>query len=251
MFIKVFASAALFLVSAASFAQTADEMAEQARQLEKQMKDAAALSLYKDALKVQPDNVAALTGASEVSSREGSRAGDKEEKSRIFAEAKSYAEQALKVAPENADANYVMAVAISRIAQTAGAKEKVAASKEVKRYAELAIKFNPKYAKAYYVLGKWNYDVANMNTLEKAAAKMLFGGMPEATLQEAIVNFEKCRKMDPSFLPNYPELAKAYKENDELEKCIEVLRKAVTLRPIYQDDLNIKSACKKMLEDLE
>jgi tetratricopeptide (TPR) repeat protein len=226
-------------------------MVDQARQLERQMKDAAALSLYKDALKVQPDNVAALTGASEVSSREGFRTADKEEKSRIYTEAKTYAEQALKLAPENADANYVMSVAIGRIALASGAKEKVAASKEVKRYAELAIKFNPKYAKAYHVLGKWNYEVANMNALEKAAAKMLFGGMPEATLQEAIANYEKCRKLDPSFLPNYLELAKAYKENDELEKCIEVLRKAVTLRPVYQDDLNIKSSCKKMLEELE
>jgi tetratricopeptide (TPR) repeat protein len=251
MFKKVFASAALFLVSIVSFAQTADELVDQAKQQEKQMKDAAALSAYKDALKVQPDNVAALTGASEVSAREGFRIADKEEKSRNYNEAKNYAEQALKLAPENADANYVMAVALGRIALSSGAKEKVAASKEVKRYTELAIKFNPKYAKAFNLLGKWNYEVANMNTLEKAAAKMLFGGMPEATLQDAIANYEKCRKLDPSYLPNYMDLAKAYKDNDELEKTIEVLRKAVTLRPIYQDDLNIKSACKKMLEELE
>lgn len=251
MFNKVFASAALMLLSVFSFAQTADELVDQARQQEKQMKDAAALSAYKDALKIQPDNIAALTGASEVSSREGYRITDKEEKSRFYTEAKSYAEQALKLAPENAEANYVMAVALGRIALTAGAKEKVAASKEVKRYTELAIKFNPNYAKAYHVLGKWNYEVANMNALEKAAAKMLFGGMPEATLQDAITNYEKCRKLDPSFLRNYQELAQAYKENEELEKAIEVLRKAVTLRPVFQDDLNIKSACKKMLEDLE
>lgn len=248
---KVFAFAALFLVSSVSFAQTAEEMVDQAMQLEKQMKDAAALSLYKDALKVQPDNLAALTGASEVSAREGNRTTDKEEKGRFYTDAKAYAEQALKLAPENADANYVMALAIGRIALASGAKEKVTASREVKRYAELAIKFNPQHAKAYYLLGKWNYEVANMNTLEKAAAKMLFGGMPEASLQEAIANYEKCRRFDPSYLTNYPELAKAYKENDELEKSIEVLRKAVTLRPIYQDDLNIKSTCKKMLEDLE
>jgi len=248
---KVFASAALLLLSAFSYAQTADEIVEQARQQEKQMKDAAALSLYKDALKVQPENIAALTGASELSSREGNRAGDKDEKVRIYSEAKGYAEQAIKLAPENAEANYVMAVALGRAATTVGAKEKVAAYKEVKRYAELAVKFNPQYAKAYYVLGKLNYDMANMNALEKAAAKMLFGGMPEGSLQSAIANYEKCRKLDPSLLQNYQDLAKAYKENEELEKSIEVLRKAVTLRPIYQDDLAIKSACKKMLEEME
>jgi tetratricopeptide (TPR) repeat protein len=248
---KVFASAALILLSALSFAQTADELVDQARQLEKQMKESTALSTFKDAIKVQPDNIAALTGASELSAREGARASDKEEKARNYTEAKSYAEQAIKLAPENADANYVMAVALGRTATTVGAKEKVAAYKEVKRYAELALKFNPKYAKAYYVLGKLNYDMVNMNALEKAAAKMLFGGLPEASLQDAIANYEKCRKLDPSLLLNYQELARAYKDNEELEKAIEVLRKAVTLRPVYQDDPNIKSTCRKMLEDLE
>lgn len=248
---KVFAFAALLLLSTFSYAQTADEIVEQARQQEKQMKDAAALSLYKDALKVQPENIAALTGASELSAREGNHAADKDEKVRIYNEAKSYAEQAIKLAPENAEANYVMAVALGRVATTEGAKEKVAAYKEVKRYAELAVKFNPKYAKAYYVLGKLNYDMANMNALEKAAAKVLFGGLPEGSLQNAIANYEKCRKLDPSLIQNYQDLAKAYKDNEELEKSIEVLRKAVTLRPIYQDDPAIKSACKKMLEEME
>lgn len=251
MFYKVFTSAALFLVSAFTYAQTADEMVDQARQLEKQMKEPAALSLYKDALKVQPENIAALTGASELSAREGSRAADKDEKTRNYTEAKNYADQAIKLAPENAEANYAMAVALGRVATTQGAKEKVAAYKEVKRFAELAIKFNPTYAKAYYVLGKLNYDMANMNTLEKAAAKMLFGGLPEGSLDNAITSFEKCRKLDPSLLVNYQDLAKAYKDKEELEKSIEVLRKAVTLRPVYQDDPGIKSNCKKMLESME
>jgi tetratricopeptide (TPR) repeat protein len=134
---------------------------------------------------------------------------------------------------------------------TAGAKEKVAAVKEVKKYAELAIKFNPNYAKAYHVLGKWNYEVANLNTFEKAAAKMLFGGLPEGTLGTAISNYEKCRKLDPSIVLNYLELARAYKENEEQDKAIETLKKAVSLRSVYQDDADIKSQCKKMLEGLE
>ncbi|QHS60088.1 tetratricopeptide repeat protein [Chitinophaga agri] len=248
---KVFTFAALLLVSAFTYAQTADEMVDQARQLEKQMKEPAALALYKDALKVQADNIAALAGASELSACEGSRATDKDERTRSYTEAKNYAEQAIKLAPENAEANYVMAVALGRVATTQGAKEKVAAYKEVKRYAELAIKFNPNYAKAYYVLGKLNYDMANMNALEKAAAKVLFGGLPEGSLDNAIANFEKCRKLDASLLVNYHDLAKAYKDKEELEKSIEILRKAVTLRPIYQDDPAVKAACKKMLEAME
>lgn len=251
MLSKVFLAASLLLFSGISYSQTVEDLIEQAHQQEKQMKESAALTSFKDALKIQPDNLAALTGASELSAREGYRQKDKEERNRSYSDAKTYAEQAIKLAPENADANYVMAVAMGRAAMVAGAKEKVAASKEVKKYAELALKFNPKYAKAWHVLGKWNYEVANMNALERAAAKMLFGGVPEGSLDSAIANYERCRKLDPSFLLNYLELAKAYKEHEEQDKAIEVLRKAVSLRPIFQDDPGIKAECKKMLEDME
>jgi len=248
---KVWAFAYLLLFSGVLYAQTADELVEQAKQLEKQMNEGVALARYKDAIKIQPDNLAAIIGASELSSREGYRQKDNDEKVRYYDEAKTYAEQAIKLAPENADANYVMAVAMGRKALISGAKEKVAASKEVKKYAELAIKFNPNYAKAYHVLGKWNYEVANLNTFEKAAAKMLFGGLPDGSLASAISNYEKCRKLDPSFVLNYLELARAYKENDEQDKTIEVLKKAVSLRSVYQDDTELKAQCKKMLEGLE
>jgi tetratricopeptide (TPR) repeat protein len=248
---NILAAAYLLLFSGVLYAQTADELVEQAKQLEKQMNEGVALNRYKDAIKLQPDNLAALTGASELSSREGSRQKDDDEKTRSYDNARTYAEEAIKIAPENPEANYVMAVAMGRKATTAGAKEKMAAYKEVKKYAELAIKFNPGYAKAYYVLGKWNYDVANLNTFEKAAAKMLFGGLPEGTLTTAISNYEKCRKLDPSFVSNYQDLARAYKDNDEQEKTIEVLKKAVALRSVYQDDGEIKNQCKKMLEGLE
>ena len=245
------ASACLLLTTGILFAQTADELVTQAQQLEKEMKENQALAKYRDAIKIQPDNVAALTGASELCSREGYRQKDEKEKTRNYDDARTFADQAIKLAPENADANYVMAVAMGRKAMISGAKDKVAASKEVKRYAELAIKFNPNYAKAYHVLGKWNYEVANLNTFEKAAAKMLFGGLPDGSLTAAISNYEKCRKLDPSIVLNYMELARAYKENDEEGKAIDVLKKAVTLRSVYQDDANIKSECKKMLEGLE
>lgn len=248
---KLLAAVLFLLIGGALHAQSVDEMVDQAKQLEKQMKEADALARYKEILKVQPDQLAALVEASELSSREGNRRKEKEEKARYFGEAKSYAEEALKLAPNDPGANYAMSVAMGRMALISGAKEKVAASRDVKRYAELAIKFNPNHAQAYHVLGKWNYEVANLSFLEKNAAKALFGGMPDGSLQQAIDNYEKCRRLDPSFILNYYELARAYKKNDQETQAMEVLKKAVTLRNIYQDDTAIKADCKKMLEEMQ
>jgi len=249
---KLLAAVLFLLVSThALHAQSVDEMLDQAKQLEKQMKETEALIRFKEVLKLQPDQVIALVEASELSSREGNRQKEKEDKARFFGEAKGYAEEALKVAPNDPGANYAMSVAMGRMALISGAKEKVAASREVKKYAELAIKFNPNYAQAYHVLGKWNFEVANLSFLERNAAKALFGGLPDGSLQQAIDNYEKCRRLDPSFILNYYELARAYKKNDQETQAMEVLKKAVTLRSIYQDDTAIKADCKKMLEEMQ
>ncbi|CAL1517330.1 hypothetical protein [Chitinophaga sp. MM2321] len=251
MFKRIMAVTFLVFAVFIAKAQSVDEMVEQAKQLELQMKEPDAFEKDKEILKIQPDDIRALTQASQLCSRIGNRQKSKDDKTNYFNQAKSYAQQALKVDPNNADANNAMAVAMGRMALISGAKDKVAASKEVKKYAELAIKFNPALAQAYHVLGKWNFEVANLNAFERGAAKMLFGGLPEGSLQEAINNYEKCRQLDPGFILNYYELARSYKENDQQEKAIEVLKKALTLRNIYQDDASIKADCKKMLDDLQ
>ncbi|HWV65617.1 hypothetical protein [Chitinophaga sp.] len=245
--------AVCFLLSAVLFvqAQSVGEMMDEARQLEKQMKESEAFEKDKEILKIQPAELDALNQASQLCSRIGNRQKNKEDKINYFNLAKSYAQQALKVNPNSPESNLSMAIAMGRMALISGAKDKVAASKDVKKYAELAIKFNPSLAQGYHVLGKWNFEVANLNAFERGAAKMLFGGLPDGSLANAISNYEKCRQLDPAFILNYYELARAYKADDQQEKAIEVLKKALTLRNIVQDDASIKADCKKMLDDLQ
>ncbi|PUZ21728.1 hypothetical protein DCC81_24370 [Chitinophaga parva] len=243
--------AASLCFSLVSRAQTIEELLQQGDQLVKQMKEVEALGKYKEALKIQPNNLTALTWASLLDSREGNRQEKKDAKSRYFEEAKAYAAQAVAAGPNDPDANYAMAVAMGRIALISGAKDKVAASKDVKRYAELAIKLRPNFGQAWYVLGKWNYEVATLNAFERGAAKMLFGGIPDGSLANAIADYEKCRQLDPGFILNYYDLAVAYKQNDQLDKAEEILRKVPALRPVSQDDPKIKADAKKMLEDMQ
>lgn len=231
--------------------QTVEEIVAQAQQLEKQMKEHEALEKYREALQVSPGHVQSFTQASLLSGREGARQKDKAAKQEFFNNAKIYAYEALKVEPENAEANYAMAVALARIGQISGAKEKVAAAKEVKKYADLALKFKPDYAEAWHLIGKWNFDLYNLGTIEKAAAKVLFGGVPPGTMEDAIAAYEKCLKLKPSFIQNYYDLALAYRQNNQETQGMEVLNKGMKMRPIYQDDPGYKAEMKKMLEDMQ
>lgn len=248
---KTFLLCCAVFLALASHGQTVEESLAQAKQLVLQMKETDALQQYKDILQADPGNVTAHIQSSLICSREGARQKEKSAKLEWFNQARIHAYEAMKVDEEHPEANYAMALAWARIAQISGAKEKVAAAKEVKKYVDLAIKFKPDYGEAFHLLGKWHFDIFNLSSIEKAAAKVLFGGMPAATLDDAIANYEQCRKLTPSFILNYLDLAIALRQNNQETQAMEVLNKAMRLRPIYQDDPGYKAECKKLLDSMQ
>lgn len=233
------------------WAQTAADAVSQGLQLVKEMKEEDALNKFKEALKLQPNNLKALCEASIMSSRVGNRQTDRDLQAAYFKVAKIYAEGAVQQGPDDAEANLAMAIALGRMALISGAKEKVAASRDIKKYAELALKINPGLAEAWYVLGKWNYEVCNLNFAEKAAARLLFGGIPKASLANAIAAYEKCKSLAPSFILNYYELANAYHQNGEDQKAIDNLKQVFRIANNREDDPKIKEDCKKLLGQLQ
>lgn len=240
-----------FLLSVVSVnSQDVAYLVSQGKELEKQMKDQEALLKYLEALKLAPNDVPALCGAADMYCILGNRQNDKKKKVEYYNAAKTYASTALKQSPSNADANYSMAVAMGRMALISSGKEKVQHVREIKKYCDAALAANPNHIRATHVLGKWHYEVSTLNFAEKAALKVIYGGLPPASLADAIKYFEKTRSLDASFVLNYLELAKAYKENGQSDKAIDVLTRLQKLPPKTADDPSYKAEGKKMLDSL-
>ena len=70
-------------------------------------------------------------------------------------------------------------------------------ARDVKFYAENAIRLDPNNFRAYHILGRWNYDVSNLNMAEKSFARVFYGKLPDASLDEAIADFDKSRSLYP------------------------------------------------------
>lgn len=250
MTIRIFITFLMISAFVSAGAQDVDYLVKEGEELEKNMKENEALQKYLEALKIAPNDVKALVNASEMYSIIGNREKEKKKKMDYFTAARTYAESALKADPASADANYVMAMALGRMALITGGKEKVGYVRDIKKYADEALKINPNHIQALHILGKWNYEVTSLNVAEKAALKVLYGGLPPASMPLAILNFEKSKGLDPWFILNYLELAKAYKENGQSDKAIEVLNKMLKLPPKTRDDPAYKAEGKKMLESL-
>jgi tetratricopeptide (TPR) repeat protein len=230
-------------------AQDLNALLKEAQQLESSFKDAEALQKYLDVLRYQPNNITALAKASELYSILGKHQVSKDKQKEYYKNARAYAQKALQVSPNNSEANVVMALAMGRMAMINSGDEKIKAVKDVKAYAEKAVQFDPNNFKGYHVLGKWYYEVSDLNAVEKWLVKVAYESLPKATLDDAIRNYEKSRQLNPGFLLNYLELARAYHRKDNDKKAVELLEIMMKLPNKIGDDANIKKKGKRLIEE--
>jgi tetratricopeptide (TPR) repeat protein len=245
----IWSSLLLSILPFKSNAQDLNAILNEARQLESSFKDKEALDKYLEALRYQPTNLAALVKASELYSKLGKRQPTKDKQKQFYTKAKAHAQKALQVNPGSSDANFVMAVAIGRVSQMASGDEKIKGVKDIKSYAEKSIRLDPNSYKGYHVLGKWHYEVSNLSSMEKWLVKVAFGSLPDASLDDAIRNYEKSKQLHPGFLLNYLELAKAYHRKDKDARAVEYLEALLKLPDATSDDPTIRREAQKLLRE--
>jgi tetratricopeptide (TPR) repeat protein len=230
-------------------AQDINALLKEGYRLEAIPNEKASFQKFKEVLKLHATNIYALNKCSELCTRIGQRETNEKLRSDYYTAAKIYAETALKVDPNNSDANCAMAMALGRNSMSKSAKEKLATAREVKKYADKSVKFDAQNWKAWHVLGRWNYELSNLNAVEKTVVKVFYGGMPPASLKESINAFERARALRPEFLLNYLEMAKAYKENNNKARAISYLNLMFTLPIHTEDDVAIKEKGRAMLKE--
>lgn len=235
-----------------SMAQDVNLLLKEADNFERQVKEPEALDKYKQVLAIEATNIKALVKAAELHASIGGRQTDKNTRRLYMETAMVMAKKAFEANPKNADANYVMAMASGKMTDIETENKKIVALvKDVKAYSEAAIALQPNHAKAYYSLGKWHYEMVNLSGVKKVAVKLFYGGLPNGDLDSAIAHFEKCKSLDPYFVLNYLDLAKAYRDNHRPTQAIEVLNKLVKLPVRTADDPALKAEGAKLLESIQ
>lgn len=238
----------LLTIPAVHFGQDIVGLQREAERLEPTNQEEA-FKRYGQVLKLQPFNINALCKCSELCSSIGHRQFSEAVQLTYFNDARRYAQTALRVQPRNSEANFVMCLAMARIALLASGKEKMDAISAIKRYAEASIKSNPNNFKPYHALGKWYYEVSDLNGIERTAVKMLYGGLPTASLKDAIYNYEKSRTLNPAFTLNYLELARCYHRDNQNARAIEMLNKFIAMPARTQDEMEAREEGKKLLKE--
>lgn len=239
----------LLLISANTVsAQSIQQWIAEADSLEQVPNETASLHKLLMVLQYEPKNMYALSKSSELYSRIGKRMADKKTSLRYYQNALELAERALTINQRDDGARVSMAMALGRIGMTQSGKEKVKAAKDIKTHVEIALQVNPANFKAWHILGKWHYEVSNLNLFEKAALKLLFGGMPPSSLTEAIKAYKKAQQYAPLFMLNYLELAKAQHRNGDKKEAVQHLQKVIAMKEYTEDDVLVKREAMDLLK---
>lgn len=239
------------LISCTGYSQDIQVLLKEAAAAELGMHDDLAYQKYQQVLKIQPANITVLCKCSELLCKIGHRQSSKPEQLKHFEIAKHYAEIALKVNPTYPDANFVMSLALGRIALVASGRQQVEAVKGIKVYADKTVALNPADFRGYLVLGKWFYEISNLGTFKRSAVKVFYGAFPDASFEDSRRNFEKSLQLNPSFNLNYLELAKVYVKLNRNAAAIAFLEKLVHMPLKMEDDQRIHDEAEKLLKHLK
>jgi tetratricopeptide (TPR) repeat protein len=150
---------------------------------------------------------------------------------------------------QNATAHLTLAVCYAKNFPYTNNQTKVNWSKVIKTECETGLALDPKQDIGYHLLGRWNFDVANINFIIKGLLSMVYGGLPAASNEEAIKNFKQAIKLAPQRIIHHYELAKVYEATGEAKLAAAELAICGTLKPVDRDDEEAQRDAEKKLAE--
>lgn len=234
-----------------TFAQNNAELYNTGLKLKLEFKNREALPIFQKLLKSDSGNVNYLQNASYMYCKVGNIQTTEGEKIKYYKIAEYLAKKAIFINEKNADNHYVYALALGRLSENTGSKQKIANAKIIKKEAERAIELNPKHVGAYHILGRWHRSIAGFSSVEKIAINNLFGGVPQGgSYDDAVKCFMKAIQYDPKYMLHQYELALTF---HEMKKNIEAKLwtiKAMEMSVNNEDDKNTMRKCEELLKKL-
>lgn len=244
---------AFFLMALNTNTDPGEELSEklkQAAELVESADEVGAMELYEEVLEENPEQVDALWNMSVLYAQRGYRVEEESEQESDYNIADEYADRCLEAHPEEAACHFAKALAVGRMAEITGTRDRIRKSKIVKNHADKAVDLDPEFSRTWHLLGVWHSEVANLGRREKFAARTFFGGLPKASNEHAEEAFQKAMEMRPESILIHLDYARHFRRTGENERAIELLKNIENLEPTYKDDPDHIARAQKMLQDL-
>ena len=217
---------------------------------DEQLKTGESLAAYLEAEKLGGKDAALLRKIAREYALSMVDTKSKEEQRALAESGLAYAQRAVSVAPDDAHAQLALAICYGRLAPLLDNKTKISYSKLVREHVDKALKLDPSLDYAYHVLGAWNYELASLNPILRALARLVYGDLPAASYEEAVKNFKKAIELAPQRVVHHVELGRTYAAMGQTELARAELTKGLALPNREKDDPGTKDRGREALKKL-
>jgi len=241
---------AAVVCAAVSNVHAAAEWIEQGDSLDRQFKSSEALAAYQKAAAQRPNDADVQRKMAKQYVEMVLDAPSRKEQLRLAQLGYETALRAKKLAPRNAEVRVTVAIAAGRLAFYSEPRRRLELSRVVQSEASEAVKLNPRFALGWHVLGRWNYEIANLNPVLRVLAEAIYGKIPSGTNEAAIENLRRAVELEPGNALFHAELGRAYQAAGRKDDARRELEKAVSLPRRSRDDAGAQTRAKQALREL-
>ena len=154
-----------------------------------------------------------------------------------------YAQRAVALDPRNAVNVLSLAISHGKIGLYSGPREKVAHSRRVKDEAGRALQLDPS-------LGRWHHEVNTLGGVARTFVRILYGGLPPASADEAIRHLTQAAALEPDELAHHLELGLALAATGQNERARVALARGLAMPSRARYDEPAKARARAALEKL-
>ena len=159
-----------------------------------------------------------------------------------------YARAAIKRAPDCSDGYKWLAIALGAQMKYLDTQTRIRQSRQIKENIEKAIELNPEDDISYLVLSRWHYKVSGLGVVARTFAKIIYGGIPEASLDEAEKLLLNAIALRDRISHRY-NLAKVYDRMERNEDKNIQLQKALLLPVTFPEEAEVELKARKKLKE--
>ncbi len=222
----------LILLSSTTIASgQTTELIQKGLDLESRHEYASALACYRQVIARGSSNPEATWRAGRMIVNIAGQSTDRATKYQQAREARDLARRAIQLDPYNKDARLTYIISMGLLSEAASSpREKLQNAKVIRNETEALLKMDSTYFPAYYILGKWHYELARLNWVERLACNTLFGGIPgDVSFDHSIRYLEKAIALQPDYILFHYAKACALYEKGKYRDAIHELELAMNL----------------------
>jgi tetratricopeptide (TPR) repeat protein len=237
-------------VTQGALAQSADEWLKRADRLEAEGKSRDALAALVEADKLRPNRPEILLRIAKQHGDIMTETKDRAQRRAAADSALAISRRALALDPKSGDAHLAVAISLGKKSEFMGNREKIEVSREIRKHADTALKLNPRCDYAHHMLGRWHQELADVGGATRALARVIYGGLPKASFDDAVHHFERARALRPDRLIHEIEYGRTLAMMKRNAEAREILTAALEKPNRDKDDAEAKERGRASLRAL-